>query len=159
MNPATFRNTIVPLYKPMFAAAAAILGDRDEAADAVQDTMERLWKARDSLDSIQSPAAYCLTVLRRVAIDRIRQRRPSESTDILAETAAPDDDIDDTAATIDRIIATLPPNQQTVIRLSAFDHRSTDEIEAQTGLTNDNVRQLLSRARRRIKELYQKISS
>ncbi|MDO4318965.1 MAG: sigma-70 family RNA polymerase sigma factor [Bacteroidales bacterium] len=157
MDPTTFRNSIVPLYKPMFAAAAAILGDRDEAADAVQDAMERLWQARESLDAIQSLPAYCMTVLRRVAIDRIRRRRQTEPIDNIPETAAPPDNTArETSAIIDRIIATLPSNQQTVIRLSAFEQKSNDEIAVLTGLSNDNVRQLLSRARRRIKELYKK---
>lgn len=153
----TFRRKIIPLYKPMYAAAAAILGDRDEAADAVQDAMERLWQARETLGSVQSLPAYCMTVLRRVAVDRIRRRRPAEPIDGIVEPAVPPDcNSGETADIINRIIATLPPNQQAVIRLSAFYQRSNDEIAAQTGLSNENVRQLLSRARRRIREIYQK---
>lgn len=159
MDPEQFRTAIVPLYRQMYAAAAAILGDRDEAADAVQDAMEKLWEARDTLDSILSPPAYCMTVLRRVAIDRIRRRRPTEQISAVSEPPVPPDDTDDIPELIDRIIATLPPNQQLVIRLNAFDGHSTDEIAARTGLSNDNIRQLISRARKRIRELYQKYTT
>lgn len=62
----------------------------------------------------------------------------------------------DSVNLLNRIIDTLPPNQQMVIKMSTFAQCSNDEIAAATGLSDANVRTLLSRARHRIKELFSK---
>ncbi len=154
-----FTTLYVPQYKRLFSVAAAILGNRDEAADAVQDTMVRIWNNRATLPSIKSPEAYALTALRSTAIDIIRRRHPAveiESVRDLAEHDTPRDV--DTSEILSRIIDTLPSAQQEVIRLNAFDDRSPAEIAQLTGHSPENVRQLLSRGRRKIKELYLKLT-
>ena len=63
MDADKFRLTVIPLYKGMYSAAFAILGDKEEAADAVQECMVKLWKNRDILDEVQSLKAYAFTTL------------------------------------------------------------------------------------------------
>lgn len=153
-----FTDLYVPQYRRLFGIAAAILGDTDDAADAVQETMVKIWNRRGTLAEIDNPEGYALRILRTTAIDMIRRRRDTESIDS-ARTAdiCADNDDGDAAGIIRKIIATLPPNQQTVVSLSLFDDAPPDEISRLTGFTPANVRQLLSRGRKKIKEMYQKI--
>ena len=51
----------------------------------------------------------------------------------------------------------LPEQQRQVLQLRAFNECSFEEIESITGLTSVNVRTLLSRGRRRLKELYNQV--
>ena len=53
-----------------------------------------------------------------------------------------------------RLIAELPENQRQVLLLRHFEEKSNAEIEQETGLSNANIRVLLSRARKTIKELF-----
>ena len=53
------------------------------------------------------------------------------------------------------IMKQLPAQQQRVIRLKVWDNHSDEEIEKITGLTRGNIKVLVSRARKKIKELYQ----
>ena len=48
----------------------------------------------------------------------------------------------------------LPEQQRQVLQLRAFNDCSLEEIETITGLTGVNVRTLLSRARRRMRDLF-----
>lgn len=52
------------------------------------------------------------------------------------------------------LLPQLPDNQRKAVELSAFSGCSNDEIAELTGESPANVRQLLSRGRRKLKELY-----
>lgn len=146
----------------MYAVAVAILGDSDDAADAVQDAYVRLWSRRDSLDGVASPEGYCMVVTKHVCLDRLRASRLTERLDDLttAESLSADPDDMTGRESVDiatRIIASLPEPYRQFIRLSAINGLSNGDIASLTGYTEGNVRQILSRARKRIKELYQQI--
>lgn len=65
-------------------------------------------------------------------------------------------EINDEIKHIETLISQLPEQQQKVIRLKHFDDCSTEEIEQIMGLTAVNVRVLLSRARKKIREIFEK---
>ena len=65
----------------------------------------------------------------------------------------------DAIARLSNVIDRLPASQAEVMRLSAFGGLSNDEIAQATGLDNQNVRALLSRGRRKIKEMFIKLNS
>lgn len=147
----------MPLYPQLFTVATAILGNNsDDAADAVQDTMVKLWNTGDALSDIRQPQAYAISVLRTTVIDMLRRRHPVDTLDeSISITEIPASDTE-SAAFLEHIISNLPASQQEVIKLSAFAGMSSHEIAQATGLTDGNVRQLLSRGRKKIKELYYK---
>ena len=58
---------------------------------------------------------------------------------------------------IAHLVEQLPPNSRLVMRMSIYDNKPSTEIAAITGLSNDNVRQIISRSRLKIKQLYQKL--
>ena len=62
----------------------------------------------------------------------------------------------DTIHLLQRIISLLPDRQREIISLSTFSGFSNEEIAQATGLSDANVRAILSRTRRRIKELFSK---
>ncbi len=63
----------------------------------------------------------------------------------------------ETLVTVEKLICTLPDSQQMVIRLRHFGDLSIFQIAETMQLTQENVRQLLSRGRRTIKEKLEKI--
>ena len=58
-----------------------------------------------------------------------------------------------------RIIGTLPDEQQQVVKMRDVDDCSYEEIVQATGLSAVNVRVLLSRARKKIQEQFNAINS
>jgi RNA polymerase sigma-70 factor (ECF subfamily) len=67
------------LRRPLTAFCYQLLGSPFEAEDAVQDTLERAWRARDSYDAAKgSLATWCYRIARNVCLDRLREtpRRP-----------------------------------------------------------------------------------
>lgn len=162
MTPQEFKTILIDSRRRMYAVAVAILGDSDDAADAVQDAYVRLWSRRDSLDGVASAEGYCMVVTKHVCLDRLRASRLTERLDDLpaAESlsAEPDDMTGrESVDIVTSIIDLLPEPYRRFIRLSAINSLSNSDIASLTGYTEGNVRQILSRARKRIKELYQQI--
>lgn len=155
-----FKTTILTHQADMYRLAFKVTHNSDDASDMVQDTFVNLWNRRDELDGIANTHAYCMTAVRNRCLVYLRTRHilmpldNEDSTDSMEADSAIRHG--DSMNLLNRIIDTLPPNQQMVIKMSTFAQCSNDEIAAATGLSDANVRTLLSRARHRIKELFSK---
>ena len=68
----------------VFTIAVRILGDRQLAEDATQQTFLQAWRAASTFDPGRDPAPWLATITRRVAIDmqRSEARRPSTSLEV-----------------------------------------------------------------------------
>lgn len=159
-----FKSTVLPHYAAMYRAVYAMTHCADDSADIVQDSMMKLWQVRNSLESVTNLEAYCITAARRQCLSHLRARKTHDSIDDTATSFKPDDTTDVAADTerrdqieyIERFLNTLPEQQRTVMRLSAFGGCSNDEIVQLTGISDSNVRTLLSRGRRKIRQLFSK---
>ncbi|MCM1310363.1 MAG: RNA polymerase sigma factor [Bacteroides sp.] len=147
-----FRKRFLPLYPKLYRVAASICGNSADAFDAVQDTMVKIWNRIAELSDISSPLGYSLTILKNASIDIVRRRNSTE----LPENLISSPQEPDTVAFLHRAIMSLPENQREVIRLSAFGELSSDEIADRLNISSANARQLLSRGRRKLREIFQK---
>ena len=150
---------MLPHYRRMYATAITILRNSDDASDAVQEAFTRLWEKRDDLPNIDTPEAYCVTTIKRVCIDRIRKNtlpinEVTEDTLLISDDSDIQADNRESLQLVTLLMNKLPEQQRQVLQLRAFNDCSLEEIESITGLTGVNVRTLLSRARRRMKELF-----
>lgn len=161
MNAHTFKELLLPHSRKMYAMAMTFLKNDDDARDVVQDTLAKLWEKRNELDNIQNAEAYCITMTKNICIDRLRRAQHSGyNIDVQYETLhmACDETITQIEArdrlnNITQLMALLPAQQQKILELRAMGDCSVEEIEKITGLSNVNIRTLLSRARRKLKEL------
>lgn len=147
------------MYRELFVVAMAICNNRENAADAVQDTMVRLWNSRDSLEGKNSIRAFAITTVRHASIDIIRRTRNVEPLETIRLLHAEPDCNPNELNEIYKVLDALPDSQRRVVSMSAIDGLETSEIALATGLSEGNVRQLLCRGRRRFKELYNKYFS
>ena len=162
MEEKDFRRWVMPMQRLMYGLALRLGLCPEDAADAVQETLLRLWRNRLGLpDQQEALRAYCLTALRNECVSKKRRIFPMTSADELAEISdnlsSEDAEQSDSVRHIRRLIETLPSSQQRVIILSSIYHLDTAEIAEATGLSPGNVRQLLSRGRKRLRDLLNRI--
>ena len=148
----------------MYRMAYYVTADRDDALDAVQNAVASLWENRDELDRVTDMKAYAIVAAKRHAIDLIRRRmHKAESIDSASACADPDADTmrriehADALSKVKILMESLNRNEREVMRLRSQAECSVKEIASITGYSEENVRQILSRARRKIKELYNRI--
>lgn len=159
MDSSAFKRLLLPHYRRMYATAITILRNSDDASDAVQEAFTRLWERRDELPNIDNPEAFCVTTVKRICIDRLRRstlpiNEVTEDTLLIADDSDKQADTRESLQLVTLLMNKLPEQQRQVLQLRAFNECSLDEIESITGLTGVNVRTLLSRARRRMRELF-----
>lgn len=154
-----FKAEILPYYKDMWRMAYAVLGNRDEAADAVQDAMVRLWSVRDSIPEISNRRSYCVGTARYAALRLIERRKEFSPLTEVADTLESPEvvgrlEASDMTELVKSAFDSMPPTQGEVMRMSSLGGMSNSEIAEATGLSHDNVRVILSRGRKKLKTLF-----
>lgn len=148
----------------MFRTALRILMNREDAEDAVQDTMLKLWQRRGELSDVRSLEALALTMVRNHALDLhdLAEKRnvslDEQSHDVLdigmltpheRMVEAEDDQY------VQSSIASLPEKQRTILQLRDVEGRSYREIAQILSISESDVKVTLFRTRTRLKQLLQ----
>lgn len=164
MPASLFKQLLLPLYPRLQRVALRMLGNVEDAEDMVQEVYMKLWCRREELPDVQNMEAYCVALTKNMCIDRLRLTEVDrvDVGDVPLSLAAADDvasqlERQDAVEQVKLIIETLPEKQQQVITLRDIRDCTFEEIEEQTGLTAVNVRALLSRARKTIRERFKRV--
>ena len=159
MTARQFTDTFMPLKEPLYKVAYYILESRQDAEDALQDLYVRLWNSRETLDVIVNPRAYCIMMMKNVCIDRIRRAKLSFTSQELAGSVADDGDVLQSLMARERLervmdsMNLLTDTEREVLRMHVMEDLSYDEISARTGMSNLTQRVLLSRARKKMRNV------
>lgn len=149
MTTEEFKGEAKTIRPQLFNLALRYLGDTNDAEDVVQDALLRLWQMHEQLHSPLERMA--LVVTRNLAIDYVRRRRPTETLELVEVNESQEDS---RIERVLRIIATLPPMQQTILRLRHMEGWEMADIAELIGSNEVAVRQSLSRARKAIRKKY-----
>ncbi len=159
-QPDRITNAFTALREQMLSMAERITGNRDDAADAVQDAFVKLWQQRGRYDSAKHAQGAGMMTVRTTSIDMARHN--SHRSDVPIEQVA---DTTEEITDNDRSLAyqqvrwiidnDLSHNQRMIINLREIDGLEFDDIANRMNMTAANVRVELSRARKRVREIYQ----
>lgn len=153
-----FTQRILPCSRRMYAAALAIMGSADDASDAVQTGMLRIWENIRDGKYPENPEGYCLLTVRNICISMLdRQRRELclESNPAVSSTENPAEmklQLSDVALGLRE----LTPNERKAIEMNAWGGCRPEEIAKVLGVTESNARQILSRGRRHLRKIFSK---
>src|SRR5262245_23412611 len=148
-----------------------MLGSVAEAEDVVQEALLRVHRALDNGQQIASPHAFVATVTTRLAINELRSARVRREhyvgewlpepiiTDSSDDPAQHAEMADSLSLAMLVLLERLSPEQRAVLLLHDvfdYDHAQIAQI---IGKSDDNVRQLATRARRHVVERRQRFRS
>ena len=167
MKAIDFRYDLLPLKDKLFRLALRITLDSAEAEDITQDTLLRVWGRREELAGLQSIEAYCLTVCRNLALDRSQKREAANLSLEEARLDAPDPVLradeqlerDERLRRVQELFNRLPSAQRTAMQLRDIEGKSYREVADIMGITEENVKVTLFRARQAIRKQYEKIDN
>lgn len=141
--------------------ATRLLGSKEDAEDALQDTFFRLWRQKDSITGQQTMIdAMSVTALRSVCIDSLRKRNirrtePIETSERVIDTTS--DAMADLVEEVRVLInEQLPSRHKEVLLLHDSLGYDYNEIADKLGITEANARVILSRARKAVREAYKR---
>jgi RNA polymerase sigma-70 factor (TIGR02957 family) len=159
------RERLLEQLRPVaFAIAYQMLGTVSEAEDVVQDALLRVHQALEAGEQIAAPTAFVATATTRLAINELRSaraRRVQYVGEWLPEpiiTDSSDDPVqraemaDSLSLAMLVLLESLSPEQRAVLVLhDVFDY-GYPEISEIIGKSEQNVRQLATRARRHVEQ-------
>lgn len=159
-----FKTLFLPCHQRLYRMAYRLTGNQQEAEDLVQETFLRLWSHRMELSGIENAVAFSLMTLKNIWLDNIRLKHlecaesPPEDYPLADEAdIARLVETHDTTEQVLRLIRQLPEQQRMVMMMKDISDLSFEEIGDSTGLSQGNIRTLLSRARKRIREQYNRL--
>lgn len=163
MKKISFRNDVLPLKNELFRLALRITLNRAEAEDVVQETMIKVWNRRDHWDEIESIEAFCLTICRNISLDKMKKAenqnqslQEGHDAPDLSYTSNPEEQAmqRDRIQLIRHLINHLPEKQRSCMQLRDFEGKSYKEIAQVLGISEEQVKINIFRARQTIKQKF-----
>ena len=164
----SFQNDILPLKNELFRLALRITLNAADAEDVVQDTMLKVWKRRNDWEQIESIEAFCLTICRNLALDRLRHKDfQTQSLEMAADPVDASHSANPEQLTVQRdrvelvrqLINRLPERQRSCMQLRDVEGKSYRDIATVLGITEQQVKITIFRARQAVKAAFLKIEN
>lgn len=141
--------------------AACNIAGQDNADDVLQDAFIKLWSLNNLTDSQEQTAKITSTIVKNTSIDYIRRGNISEEhkNSSCDRTNSKEQEIQEIFDEVKRIIEQqLTETQRQVLWMRDYEGYSFAEIAKTMDITEENTRQILSRARKIVRETYKKLN-
>lgn len=148
------------LHQRLHTTARNIAGD-DNADDILQDAFCKLWTLKNLPSDQQQTEKIASTIVRNVSIDyrRSAERKTQSSIDKADTENSQENAIRELFVTVKHIIELqLSDMQRQVLWMRDYEGYSFAEVAEKMCITEENARQILSRARKTIRETYKRIN-
>ena len=165
MDAREFKQRFMPHYRLLYRVAYHLMGNAQDAEDLLQDLYLKLWQKRDDLPDKAMRDAYLVTMMRNLFIDQRRLKRLDASAELKNGDDPPDErsldhqiDAKDEVRQLEGLIRELSERDAKIIQMHVVDDRSYEEIEHDTGLSQGNIRIIVMRTKKKLKEQFDKIA-
>lgn len=158
MNQSEFIKTINPFKDRLFRLAKRLLVSTEEAEDATQEVLVRLWNNRGKLKSYNSVEALAVTITKNYCLDQLKSKRATEMRIVHSNYTDRDAGLQqqaedrDSWSWVEKIMDELPEQQKIIVQLRDIEQYEFEEIAKMMDMNETAVRVALSRARKAIRE-------
>ena len=162
MNQVEFVKIINPFKDKLFRLAKRLLISNDEAQDATQEIIIKLWNKKKDLKNYKNLESFAMTITKNYCLDELKSKKSSnlkienfefENKDI---NLIKDLEISDSLNWVKKAINNLPEQQKIIIQLRDIEQYEFDEIAKILDMNETAIRVALSRARKTIKDFMTK---
>jgi len=158
MKPLEFEQLIAPFKDKVFRFAKRLLVSTEEAEDATQEVMVRLWHKKETLVNYNSVEALAMTMTKNFCLDQLKSKRASNlqlvHSNYRDNQVGVDQQLEakDSWNWVEKMINELPEQQRLIIQMRDIEEFEFTEIAAVLEMNETAVRVALSRARKTIRE-------
>lgn len=136
----------------MLQQARRYLHDTDDAEDAVQESLVKLWTLRDRIPDKQKMRNMAAVICRNVSLNMIRDSRHTVDIDNVRAMHMRGDpqmqmEENEDMRRLRQSIQALSDKQRAILRMRNVENMSYADISRITGSTESSVRGMLSKAR------------
>lgn len=158
MKQSEFLNVVMPFKDKLFRLAKRLLVSREEAEDATQEVLMKLWSKNESIGNYNNVEAFAMTMTKNFCLDRLKSKQASnlklvhsnygdDNTSLQKQVEAKD-----SLSWVEKIMEELPEQQKMVLQLRDVEEYDFDEIGELLNMKPTAIRVTLSRARKTVRE-------
>jgi RNA polymerase sigma-70 factor (ECF subfamily) len=158
MTQKEFLNIVMPFKDKVFRLAKRLLISTEEAEDATQEVLMKLWNNKEKIEQYKNVEAFSMTMTKNFCFDKLKSKQ-SQNLKIVHSNYEDNNtslqrqvEVNDSLNWVAKIIEELPEQQKIIIQLRDIEEYDLDEIAQMLDMNNTAVRVNLSRARKTIRE-------
>lgn len=156
----TEKKEIIQYSEPIFRYALKILRNTSDARDCTQEVLLKLWNNRTKFEKHPNKSAFVFLTTKNECLNFLRKSSKTAEVDAteLEFKVEENSNAKEGARIIKELIEKMESPQKEVIRMRDVEGYSFEEIAAKLGLEVNNVRVILSRTRKLIREELQRLN-
>jgi RNA polymerase sigma-70 factor (ECF subfamily) len=158
MQQSDFLNVVMPFKDKLFRLAKRLLVSTEEAEDATQEILLKLWRKNESISTYKNVEAFAMTMTKNFCLDRLKSKQASNLRLVHSNYGEEGSGLQkqfeakDSVNWVQKIIETLPEQQKMVLQLRDVEQYEYDEIAEMLNMQPTAIRVALSRARKTVRE-------
>ncbi|WP_055448470.1 RNA polymerase sigma factor [Lacinutrix mariniflava] len=158
MNQSEFLNIVTPFKDKVFRLAKRLLVSREEAEDATQEVLIKLWKNKAKIKDYKNVEAFSMTMTKNFCFDKLKSKQAQNLKIVHSNyqdhsvSLQKEVELNDSLDWVGKIMETLPEQQKMVVQLRDIEQYDFKEIAIMLDMNETAIRVALSRARKTIRE-------
>ena len=158
MTQTDFVKLVMPFKDKVFRLAKRLLVSNEEAEDATQEILMKLWNNKENIGEYRNVEAFSMTMTKNFCLDRLKSKQ-AQNLKIVHSNYQDNNvslqkqvELNDSVDWVSKIIEELPEQQKMVLQLRDIEEYEFEEIAKVLDMNETAVRESLSRARKTIRE-------
>ncbi|OUR93295.1 RNA polymerase subunit sigma-70 [Flavobacteriales bacterium 34_180_T64] len=158
MTQTDFVKLVMPFKDKVFRLAKRLLVSKEEAEDATQEILMKLWNNKQKIAEYKNVEAFSMTMTKNFCLDRLKSKQAQnlkivhsnyqDNNTSLQKQVEANDSVD----WVSKIIEELPEQQKIILQLRDIEEYDFEEIAKMLDMNETAIRVSLSRARKTIRE-------
>jgi RNA polymerase sigma-70 factor (ECF subfamily) len=134
MQQTEFSNLIRPFQDKVFRLAKRLLVSTEEAQDATQDVLLKLWNKNNELNRFDNLEAFAMTVTKNHCLDRLKSKQAGVLTLVHSNytdgNATVEEKLEqqDSVSIVEKLMSRLPEQQRMIVQLRDVEGYEFEEI-------------------------------
>ncbi|PTM08259.1 MAG: RNA polymerase subunit sigma-70 [Bacteroidetes bacterium] len=165
MTQAEFLNIVMPFKDKVFRLAKRLLVSQEEAEDATQEILIKLWRNKQKIQDYKNVEAFSMTMTKNFCLDRLKSKQAQNLKIVHSNyqdhnvSLQKQIELNDSVDWVSKIMEELPEQQKIILQLRDIEQYEYSEISKMLDINETAIRVSLSRARKTIREKLTKTHS
>jgi RNA polymerase sigma-70 factor (ECF subfamily) len=165
MTQSEFLNIVLPFKDKVFRLAKRLLVSKEEAEDATQEILLKLWNKKEQIQDYKNVEAFSMTMTKNFCLDKLKSKH-AQNLKIVHNNYQDNNvslqkqvEVNDSLSWVSKLMEELPEQQKIIMQLRDIEQYDFNEISKMLDMNETAIRVSLSRARKTLREKLTKTHS
>ena len=165
MKESEFLAIVLPFKDKVFRLAKRLLVSTEEAEDATQEILLKLWNKKEQIQDYKNVEAFSMTMTKNFCLDKLKSKH-AQNLKIVHNNYQDNNaslqkqvEVNDSLSWVSKIMEELPQQQKIILQLRDIEQYDFSEISEMLDMNETAIRVSLSRGRKALREKLTKTHS